>query len=274
MCKNCNYIHAVSPDYLKGLPPVFRKAMEDLHAGRITPEQLSPELVKAIAKELLAGIGEGFDMDADAHEETSTHTKLITEIESNVYVFSGFKTYHQLKEATMLLTDEHGLRKPFNKFLKDVQAINDTYNINYLHAEYNHAVACGQMTTNWEQILERAEVAPYLKYKTAEDERVRDSHRPLNNVIKRFDDAFWNVYYPPNGWNCRCDVVQIIDGEITEEFDAPELPAMFRNNVGKNGVVFPDTHPYFTMADNSAKPIIKANAEIIKENADKDKPKN
>lgn len=47
--------------------------------------------------------------------------------ESN-YVFSGFKTFHELNEAFPSLLDADGNRKPFEHFLNDVQKVNETYN--------------------------------------------------------------------------------------------------------------------------------------------------
>ena len=29
-------------------------------------------------------------------------------------------------------------------------------------------------------------------------------------------DTFWDEYYPPNGWNCRCTAVQVRKGKYTE----------------------------------------------------------
>ena len=45
--------------------------------------------------------------------------------ESN-YVFSGFKTFHELNEAFPSLLDDDGNRKPFEHFLNDVQKVKFT----------------------------------------------------------------------------------------------------------------------------------------------------
>ena len=47
------------------------------------------------------------------------------------------KAFHELHEAFPSLLDENGNRKPFERFLNDVQSIDATYNANYLRAEYN-----------------------------------------------------------------------------------------------------------------------------------------
>lgn len=48
------------------------------------------------------------------------------------------------------------------------------------------------------------------EYVAITDDRVRDEHAALDGVKKSKDNPFWNVYWPPNGWNCRCDVLEII----------------------------------------------------------------
>jgi hypothetical protein len=53
------------------------------------------------------------------------------------YIFSGMKTFHESNEAFPSLLDENGERKTFEAFLNDVRKIDNTYNSNYLRAEYN-----------------------------------------------------------------------------------------------------------------------------------------
>lgn len=67
------------------------------------------------------------------------------------------KTFHELNEAFPSLTDENGQRKPFERFLNDVQCIHQTYNRNYLQAEYNFAVASAASARRWMEVEKDAE---------------------------------------------------------------------------------------------------------------------
>lgn len=67
---------------------------------------------------------------------------------------------------------------------------------------------------------------------------------------KPVEDPFWGKYYPPNGWNCRCDVVAVPDDRAMETKDEnihpPEISGLFKINLAKEGLIFPKEHPYYT----------------------------
>lgn len=70
-------------------------------------------------------------------------------LKEDVFVFSGFKTYRELREAANLLRDKNGLLKSFDRFYKDVAAINEKYNRHWLKAEYIFAQASSEMAAKW-----------------------------------------------------------------------------------------------------------------------------
>ena len=170
------------------------------------------------------------------------------------YIFSGMKTFHELNEAFPSLLDENGDRKPFEKFLKDVRSIDDTYNGNYLRAEYNFVHASAAMAGKWEQFQQDGD-RYYLQYRTQHDDKVRPEHAALDGVTLPITDPFWESYYPPNGWNCRCTVAQVrkskypatsheeaMDrGREALESDTHDI---FRFNSGKQQKSVPDYNPY------------------------------
>lgn len=171
------------------------------------------------------------------------------------YIFSGIKTFHELNEAFPSLLDENGNRKPFERFLNDVRKIDETYNANYLHAEYNFVQASAEMAAKWEQYSEDGD-RYLLQYRTAHDDKVRPEHAALDRITLPMGDPFWESYYPPLSWNCRCSVVQVRRGKYEETphneamsrgeeaFANNEKLNMFRFNSGIQGKTMPDYNPY------------------------------
>ena len=170
------------------------------------------------------------------------------------YIFSGMKTFHELNEAFPSLLDENGDRKPFEHFLNDVQKIDSTYNSNYLHAEYNFVQASAQMAAKWERFAEDGD-RYNLQYRTAGDGKVRPEHAALNGVTLPPSDPFWEEYYPPNGWNCRCTVTQVRKSKypatahdeavaLGEEALQRDKKGIFHFNPGKQEKAVPDYNPY------------------------------
>lgn len=206
--------------------------------------------------------------DAPVREFIDTHADILNSSASKVecsaymrqrlersnWIFSGMKTFHELNEAFPSLLDENGNKKPFERFLNDVQTIDTTYNQNYLRAEYNFVHASADMAAKWEQFA--ADGDRYLlQYRTANDDRVRPEHADLEGVTLPIDDPFWASYYPPNGWNCRCTVVQVRRGkfqqtphdEAMQRGEAAlqrDTKGIFRFNSGQQQKTVPDYNPY------------------------------
>jgi len=74
------------------------------------------------------------------------------------------------------------------------------------------AYAAGQ----WDKIAANAELMPYLMYDAVDDHRTRPEHAALDNLILPVEHEFWRTHYPPNGWNCRCGVIQLAQDMIPD----------------------------------------------------------
>lgn len=187
-------------------------------------------------------------------EQVPLSDKMRRALQESDRIFSGYKAFCELGEAFPSLIDENGNKKPFNQFLNDVKKIDQTYNERYLRAEYNFAEASGYMASKWEDYAKDGDEY-YLQYRTANDGQVRPEHAALHGVTLPQSDDFWDTYYPPNGWNCRCTVVQVLKREHTptsheeairrgSEALTKDRKGMFRFNPGKQEKIFPDYNPY------------------------------
>ena len=218
------------------------------NCGGFTPEMLESKPVRALIDETNRVLGSTISV---SHE---TPPELTAALRNNVFIFSGLKTYHSLSEVGLSLTNEDGSTKSWPDFYNEVKAIDGQYNGNYLYAEYNHAVHSAQMAVKWHE-WEKDGDQYDLQYRTAGDERVREAHRQLDGVTLPPSDKFWERYLPPNGWNCRCNVVQVLRDDyprsdsdkataIGDEYTRTPKAQMFRFNAGKTLEIFPAKHPY------------------------------
>lgn len=76
----------------------------------------------------------------------------------------------------------------------------------------------------WEQIDANARAAPWLLYDAVDDFRTRPEHAAMDGTVLPVTDKWWKTHHPPNGWNCRCGVVQLSDAELAEYGLAPKRP--------------------------------------------------
>jgi SPP1 gp7 family putative phage head morphogenesis protein len=229
------------------------RVVYDVYNGTINLRNLDVHTYQKTAKQLTDGVFTGFGKNMDNILINTPDYKMLSDLRENVYVFSGAKNYQQVRAMSELLTTD-GAITGFNDYKKKATNVFNEYNKNYLTAEYNSAIAQSRSASQWMEIEADKELYNQLQYVTANDGRVRPEHALLNNIVRPIDDKFWSTYMPPNGWNCRCDVLQVNEVENTLRGDIPKMtdkqvPEIFRMNAGKERIVFSENHPYFNIAD-------------------------
>lgn len=189
--------------------------------------------------------------------------ELLKNLQEDTFLFSGLKAHSQLLEASRLLLDDNGKIKPWETFAKDFEKINSDYNKTYLEAEYQYAIGASLMAGKWADLDGSDKYN--LQYRTAGDNRVRPEHDSLRDITLPKSDPFWNSFYPPNGWRCRCTAVEVLKGKYDESDSGKAIEKgekatsqidkegknkleIFRFNAGKEKVIFPPAHPYNKIA--------------------------
>ena len=87
----------------------------------------------------------------------------------------------------------------------------------------------------WERIQRTKELRPYLAYWPVRDARTRPEHLAWRGVVLPVDDPWWQTHYPPNGWRCRCQAIQLSERDLKRfglklSDGAPPLrPRKYRN---------------------------------------------
>lgn len=66
----------------------------------------------------------------------------------------------------------------------------------------------------WQRIQRVKARRPYLRYVAVLDERTREDHRRWHGIVLPVDHPFWLKHYPPNGWRCRCTVMQLSNRDL------------------------------------------------------------
>lgn len=221
--------------------------INNFYGGIYTRRNLPPELYADILDHLTDAItkGMGFGIE-ELNNQSDDIADLFLEFRHNAGVFSSAKVWQMANDMVNVLFV--GIKKvTIEVFRKQAGEIFNLYNKVWLKTEFETSFASSQMGSQWIEFQEDKEDFPLLQYQTAGDERVRHSHNLLDNIVRPVTDPFWTTHLPPNGYNCRCTVIQLEagDAEITELKNAPDPDKGFNFNAGKREQIFPKSHPYF-----------------------------
>lgn len=112
-------------------------------------------------------------------------------------------------------------------------------------------VQSAYMAGRYAEMMAMADTFPYWQYSAVNDGRTRPAHRALSGKVYPAGHPFWDTWFPPNGFNCRCSVRALtrsqvedrglaVESELPEEIDTASGPVRmtpdqgFATNVGKD----------------------------------------
>lgn len=113
------------------------------------------------------------------------------------------------------------------------------------------------MAGHWQAFEEGRDDAPWLQYSAILDSRTRQSHAAAHGAVYHIDDPFWDYFYPPNGFNCRCTVRALSDGDMKRRNLLPQKAQLEDTEVVVNrkgdtrpakAVKLPDGRRFYTDA--------------------------
>lgn len=81
---------------------------------------------------------------------------------------------------------------------------------------YRTNIQTAYMAGRYKEQIDNVENRPYFQYIAVMDRRTRPAHAQLNGRVFKYDDEFWNSFYPPNGWGCRCRVRVLSDDNLKD----------------------------------------------------------
>ncbi len=68
----------------------------------------------------------------------------------------------------------------------------------------------------YKQLAEARDVLPVWQYSAINDARTRPTHRAMDGRAWPADHPMWDVWFPPNGYRCRCSVIGLTAGQARE----------------------------------------------------------
>ncbi len=146
---------------------------------------------------------------------------LDAESRAKAFTVSGYTSLGVLQEFLDCLQKaaEEGttmgqFRKDMNRFLEEhgYEGLNPWKSDNIFRTNMQAAFNAGHYKSMTDETAMR--LRPYWRYRTAADGNVRESHAVMEGRVFRADDPIWNIWYPPNGYKCRCMVVSLTRKQV------------------------------------------------------------
>lgn len=94
------------------------------------------------------------------------------------------------------------------------------------------------------QMKRVAKSRPYWKLVAVRDRRTRKTHLAVDGLIFPHDHPFWDTWYPPNGFACRCVVVSLSARQVkarglTVQTEIPDRVQVVDSETGMESFVTP-----------------------------------
>lgn len=205
------------------------------------------KLPKNLYKTTYNYLNEAFDPTIDR--------ELLQHLRNNVYMFSGAKTFNQVRDMQALLTEDN-VKLDYKTFRDRVKATYTNYNAGYLETEYVTAVTAGSNAITWRETWRDRKLFDRLRYVAINDANTSEICKRLDGTIAATTDPFWRIHTPPNHFNCRCHIEKLSvydDDKVTPPGTMSDITAFtdkhmqpaFRFNSGITQTAFSKSHPYF-----------------------------
>lgn len=192
-----------------------------------------------------------YDVWQDQHNKAFTVAKvmqldLLMDIKNVVDGFvSGTMGY---KEASALMIEKMkakgwwGKGKMINPKtgLEEEVNLGSAYRIKkILETNQNVSYSAGRFKTQ----IDAAEFAPYWRYIDMDDNRTRFKHHQVGLIFKNavliYSHPFWDKWYPPNDWGCRCRVQNYTLEQVKERGYKILTEAEFDAELSKRKIISP-----------------------------------
>ncbi|MGE4195324.1 MAG: phage minor head protein [Pseudodesulfovibrio sp.] len=100
------------------------------------------------------------------------------------------------------------------------------------------------MAGRHQQMKRVAKSRPYWQLVAVRDRRTRQTHLAVDGLVYPHDHPFWQTWYPPNGFACRCVVITLSERQVkarglTVQTEIPDMIRVVDPETGMESFVTP-----------------------------------
>ena len=232
----------------------IRTLLDGIYLGEITEYSIPEDLYFSIVSYLRSGLYQGFG--GDLTQFKGKDLELLEDLRTNVYHFSGGKSYSQIKEYRSLLLDENGELRKQSEFTKLGEQAFETWNENWGLSERSNCVHNAMIANKWSEIERNKDLLPILVFDTTGNGCPICA--PYEGYSADANDPIWGWLSPTLHFNCECLIRQeesdypLSSKEETEKVEGLKetVPEAFQMNPYFDREIFSQSHPYFDTPKN------------------------
>lgn len=84
----------------------------------------------------------------------------------------------------------------------------------HMYTAYHTNMYSALAAQNEAALLRNTDQFKWWRYSAVLDGRTRPHHAAMHGIVARYDDPFWQMWSPPNGYNCRCRKVIAFNWQV------------------------------------------------------------
>lgn len=179
----------------------------------------------------------------------SEYKRIDDDCKAKAFTVSGYTSLEVLQKFLDELTDacENGkTKKEFKDSMNDFLERNGYEGLNPFNADviFRTNMQAAYNAGHYKSMTNPTtmKLRPFWKYITAGDGEVRKEHALMEGRIYKADDPIWNIWYPPNGFRCRCSVVSLTKRQVENSGEqiSTGLPYDIDYSTGEIQYKYPD----------------------------------
>lgn len=140
---------------------------------------------------------------------------MTAEARARAFTASGLHKLDQVSLVHKAIGDAMAAGRPMEEFKREMgKKLDGKLSAYRLETVYRTNVQSAYHAGRYSQMMRVSENMPWWRYVSVDDSRTRPSHKALHGLVRRYDDPFWDAFYPPNGFRCRCTVQALSDRQM------------------------------------------------------------